>query len=177
MHYNAHGLEPRVIERTNLPTNALLARYTSDTGAYVDCYGTTVPIAVTHERFLRAFYTGFVFRIERFLLATFAKRPSTDDDVAALAAGTRDTFAAWDVEARATDQVLLRDFTGRTRSWLMVEPMAGGTRLYFGSAVVPVIDRVTGERGLGRRFELLLGFHKLYSRVLLRAARARVLRA
>lgn len=168
-----------MIERTNLPAAALLARYTSDTGAYTDCYSTTVPGVVTHERFVRAFYTGFVFRIERLLLSAFAKRPSTDTDVDELAAGARDQFAAWDVEARAPDQVLLRDFTGRTRSWLMVEPTwdCRGTTLYFGSAVVPKVDAASGERRLGRRFELLLGFHKLYSRVLLRAARARVLRA
>lgn len=166
-----------MIERTDLPATALLARYTSDTGAYTDCYSTTVPGVVTHERFVRAFYTGFVFRIERFLLSAFARRPSTDGDVDALASGTRDAFAAWDVEARAADQLLLRDFTGRTRSWLMVEPTwdCRGTTLYFGSAVVPKVH-ANGDRSLGRRFELLLGFHKLYSRVLLRAARARVLR-
>ncbi|HET7844792.1 MAG TPA: hypothetical protein VFL14_11615, partial [Xanthomonadales bacterium] len=177
--YNAREHELRVIERTNLPPDALLARYASDADAYTDCWSTVVPGAVTHAAFVRAFYTGFAFRLERFILAAFAKRPSTDADVDALANGTREKFAAWEVEARAEDQLLLRDFTGRTRSWLMVErtPDMRGTQLRFGSAVVPVFDARTGERGLGRGFRWLLGFHTLYSRVLLRAARARVLRA
>jgi len=169
-----------VIERVELPAEALLSRYVRD-GAYTDCYATIVPGTVTHAQYVQSFYTGFVFRLERFLLAAFARRPSTDSDVAELAAGTRDVFAAWDVEARARDQLLLRDFTGRTRSWLMVQdagsPGAPQTRLLFGSAVTAIIDKATGERSLGRRFSALLGFHKLYSRVLLSAARRRVLRA
>lgn len=164
-----------MIDRVDLPPSALLARYASDAGTYTDCYATTVPGTVTHARYVRAFYTGLAFRLERWLLAAFAKRPSTDADVDALAAGTRDKFAAWDVEARAPDQLLLRDFTGRTRSWLMVERAGDdATRLYFGSAVVPVVDARTGRRGLGKRFDALLGFHQLYSRILLGAARRRV---
>ena len=164
-----------MIERVELPSHALLARYARGDGTYVDCYTTTVPRTVTHADYVRAFYTGFVFRLERWLLAAFAKRPSTDADVDALVAGTREKFAAWDVEARAPDQLLLRDFTGRTRSWLMVERAGDdATRLYFGSAVVAVVDARSGPRGLGKRFEALLGFHKLYSRILLGAARRRV---
>jgi hypothetical protein len=52
-----------------------------------------------------------------------------------------------------------------------------GTRLYFGSAVVPVVDAKSGQPTLGFAFRALLGFHKLYSRVLLRAARARLARS
>ena len=52
----------------------------------------------------------------------------------------------------------------------------GGTRLYFGSAVVPVDDARTGRRRIGTVFVLLLGFHRVYSRVLLWAARARLRR-
>jgi hypothetical protein len=173
--YNLPVGDDRVIERVDLPPHALLARYAREDATYTDCYATTVDRAVSHAAFVRAFYTGLVFRLERWLLAAFAKRPSSDADVDALAAGTRDAFAAWDVEARASDQLLLRDFTGRTRSWLMVEPTGdGGTRLYFGSAVVPVVDARTGQRGLGKRFDALLGFHRLYSRILLGAARRRV---
>jgi hypothetical protein len=47
----------------------------------------------------------------------------------------------------------------------------GRTRLYFGSAVVPR----KGQTGLGGRYRALLGFHKRYSKILLRAARARLL--
>ena len=79
---------------------------------------------------------------------------------------------------------------GRTRSWLMVSRVptthevnetqratgaqdangSSGTRLYFGSAVVPVMNKSTGKSGMGIVFKALLGFHKLYSRLLLSAA-------
>jgi hypothetical protein len=45
--------------------------------------------------------------------------------------------------------------------------------LYFGSAVIPVRTK-SGETALGFPYGALLGFHKLYSRILLRAARLRL---
>ena len=51
-----------------------------------------------------------------------------------------------------------------------------GTRLYFGSVVVPVHDPKTGEMGLGPVHGPLIGFHKLYSRLLLGAAARRLAR-
>ena len=51
-----------------------------------------------------------------------------------LAQGRRETFAAWQVESRAPDQLLLCDFRGGTRSWLMVIARREGTLLHFGSA-------------------------------------------
>jgi hypothetical protein len=48
------------------------------------------------------------------------------------------------------------------------------TRLYFGSAVIPVIHKKSGRPTLGFTFRSLLGFHKIYSRVLLYAARLRL---
>lgn len=96
----------------------------------------------------------------------------------ALARGERDTFAAWRVEGRAPGELLLCDFTGRTRSWLMVVAPTGGaspTRLCFGSAVVPRRDGA-GRARMGSLFTALLGFHKLYSRALLYAARRRLAR-
>jgi len=119
-----------------------------------------------------AFYTTWLFRIERWILRRLVARPSTDEEARQLARGERDGFAAWSVEARAPDQLLMCDFTGRTRSWLMVAPTAGqaGTRLHFGSVVVAVRDPKTGERSLGRVHGPLTGFHKVYSRLLLGAA-------
>jgi hypothetical protein len=75
----------------------------------------------------------------------------------------------------------MADFQGRTRSWLMVVAAADshgheGTYLYFGSAVVPVLSARSGKRTLGLVFRLLLGFHKLYSRALLFAAKSRLKR-
>jgi hypothetical protein len=42
--------------------------------------------------------------------------------------------------------------------------------------VVPRVSKVTGEQSMGAGFNALLGFHKLYSRSLLRAASKRVLK-
>ena len=163
------------IQACSVPADALLSRYLRGK-AYADCYYTEVAGQVSHAQYVEAFYTTAVFKIERAILKAFVSRPSTDGEARELAQGKRDTFAAWSVEARAADQLLLCDFQGRTRAWLRVVPIPGGTRLYFGSAVVPVVDTQSGNEKLGFVFSVLLGFHKLYSRILLRAARARVSR-
>jgi hypothetical protein len=49
------------------------------------------------------------------------------------------------------------------------------TQLFFGSAVVPPRSSSNGRR-MGPLFEVLLGFHKLYSHALLWSARARLSR-
>lgn len=166
------------IHRCALPAESLLQRY-ADSGAYADCYTTELAGAISHAAFVEAFYTSRVFKLERLILR-LAARPSTDLQARQLADGTRDLFAAWSVEGRGANQLLLSDFTGRTRSWLMVEAAASGasprTRLYFGSAVVPHLRRSDGRASLGFVFNALLGFHKLYSRVLLRAARGQLVR-
>ncbi len=135
---------------------------------------------MTHAEFVTAFYVTPLFRLERWLLAFLVARPSTDAEAKALASGNRDSFAAWNVEGRADDQLLMCDFRGRTRSWLMIARIGGGdssgTRLYFGSAVIPTIHRQSGRYTLGFAYRALLGFHKLYSRMLLRAASARLTR-
>jgi hypothetical protein len=156
-----------------LPPDALLQRYCAS-GAYADCYRADIAQPVSHADYVQAFYTSAVFKLERVILRVFAARGSTDAQAAALARGEVDVFAAWAVEGRAPNQLLLCDFTRRTRSWLMVTPLPSGTRLYFGSAVVPVHDPRTGASRLGFSFSALLGFHKLYSRVLLSAARSRL---
>jgi len=157
-----------------LPAHALLAQYAGN-GGYTDCYATDLPGAFTHAEFVAAFYTTRLFRLERLVLRWLARRPSSDDEAAELARGKRSSFAAWTVEASAPNQLLMRDFLGATRSWLMVESRHDGgvTRLYFGSAVVPRGRGKSGPR-LGLRHRALLGFHKSYSRALLAAARARL---
>ena len=157
-----------------LPSKALLQRYAPPAG-YADCFAAELPREVSQAHFVEAFYTSSVFKLERWILRVAASRPSTDTDATRLAQGEASTFAAWRVEAREADQLLMCDFTGRTRSWLMVEGRPGGvgTRLYFGSGIVPRQDPKTGEQRMGPLFNALLGFHKLYSRVLLRAAASR----
>lgn len=127
---------------------------------------------------MTAFYTTPVFKLERLVLKLVVSRPSTDAQAAQLAEGNLETFAAWSVEERAENQLLLSDFHGRTKSWLMSAPFGDtenvGTRLYFGSAVVPSRNPRSGMAGPGLAFRLLLAFHKVYSKTLLRAARTRL---
>lgn len=160
-----------------MPEEALLAKYTRG-GAFTDCYTLEVPGNISQAQYAEAFYTSRVFKLERLILRWLVDKPSTDVEARELAAGRRNAFAAWTVEGRAADQLLMCDYLGRTRSWLMVAPCESrdlpATRLYFGSAVVPVIDKSTGKPTLGSPYQMLLGFHKRYSRVLLSSARTRL---
>lgn len=166
------GGRRRLISRAELPASALLRKYVYP-GAYTDCYCTEIPRSVSLAEYVEAFYTTWVFKLERSILTHAVNKPSTDLDAQRLARAEIDSFAAWTVEGRAPEQLLMCDFLSRTRSWLMVSTIDGGTRLYFGSAVVPV-RRKTGELTLGSTYVSLMGFHKLYSRILLRSARSRL---
>ena len=165
------------IKSCSIPEAALLNSYRKE-GTYTDCYVTDILGSVSHKQYVTAFYTTFVFKIERVILKMALSRPSTDNQAKQLANGSIDSFAAWHVEARSENQLLLSDFRHRTRSWLMVVPITGSkgtrTRLYFGSAVVPVEDSKTSRLALGFGFRALLGFHRLYSKILLRTARSRL---
>lgn len=164
------------VHRSELPAQATLRRYLRE-GHHADCYVASLDREVAQAEYIEAFYTTPLFKLERAILAAVVRRPSTDAEARALARGERDAFAAWTVEERSDTQLLLSDFMGRTRSWLMAEADGrGGTRLHFGSAVVPKLDRGSGRASLGTGFGLMLGFHKLYSRALLAAARNRLRR-
>ncbi len=169
------------IQSCDIPPNALLRRYKDATG-FADCYVTEVPRLVSQAAFVEAFYTSTLFKVERTLLKYLASRPATDADARRLAVGEATTFSAWRVESQTASELLLADFTGRTRSWLMASPAgepsrAAGTLLYFGSAVVPRSGGPGRKPRLGFAFHALLGFHRLYSRLLLRAASNRLLTA
>ena len=143
-----------------LPEDALLSKY-AQAGAYTDCLTTEICRPVSHAAYIEAFYTSRIFKLERLLLAWLMHKPSTDAQARALA-----------------DQLLICDFLGYTRSWLMIAPPgdggAAGTRLYFGTAVVPARDTVSGQATWTFSFRMLLPFHKLYARTLLYAARLRL---
>lgn len=159
------------IHATPLPQGALLARYTPP--AYTDCFTAYLPGPVALAAFATAFYTTRLFKAERLILSAAGHR-STDTQAATVARGEGQRFAAWTVEARTDDQLLMADVSGRTRSWFCVRPQAdGGTALHFGSAVLPR----PGTADMGSLYRLLLGPHKVYSRALLRAAVARLGRA
>lgn len=143
-----------------LPSGSQLESYRAAQG-YVDCFAAELPRTVSLPQFIEAFYTSRAFRPERWLIGTLLGKRADNGDVARLAAGETERFSAWNVEARRQDQILMCDFQGKTRSWLMVMPIPGGTRLHFGSAVVKPGDPI---------FKALLGFHGWYSRVLLSGA-------
>jgi hypothetical protein len=165
----------RSVIRCELPPDALLRKYIAE-GAYTDCYATEIATSVGFAEYVEAFYTTVPFKAERLVLRWLVAKPSSDADARRLARGEAETFAAWSVEARAHAQLLVCDFLSRTRSWLMISPLdAGGARLYFGTAIVPV-GVGSGKGRLGFPFNALLGFHHLYAQILLRAARSRVAR-
>jgi hypothetical protein len=162
------------VRASSLPPGALLAAYRS-AGHYTDCYETRVDAQPFQAAYVEAFYTSWLFKLERRILA-LASMPSTDAEAAELAAGTREHFAAWRVEARAPEQLLLCDVHARTRSWLMSADAArgAGRTLYFGSAIVPAPGAEPGAAALDFPYGALLGFHRRYSRLLLGAAAARL---
>ena len=163
--------------RCELPANALLRKY-QDGGGYADCYVAEIAGKFSQRAFVAAFYTTALFKVERGILRWLAARPSSDLQARQLADGAVTSFAAWRVESRDDDQLLLADITGRTRSWLMTSPVEGTpegrTRLYFGSAVVPRRNARSGLREMGFLFHALYGFHRLYSRLLLWSAQSRL---
>lgn len=162
------------ITRCELPDGALLRKYAAK-GAYTDCFAAEVAVRASFASYVEAFYSSAAFRPERWVLALIGKA-SNDADVRRLAHDGAQTFAAWSVEARTSDQLLLCDFLSRTRSWLMLAPVeGGGARLYFGTAVVPVGVGAGGGR-LGFPFDAMVPLHQVYARVLLGGARGRVLK-
>ena len=161
------------IQSSSLPAQALLSRYGG--GGYTDCFVAHAGESISLAQYVEAFYTSWLFRLERLVLA-LAARPSSDRQALEVAAGSRSTFAAWEVEARAADQLLMRDITGRTRSWFMVVPAKGGTALYFGSAITATHRDAGAPPTIGLVFRALVGAHKLYSLALLAAARGKLQR-
>ncbi|WP_192356046.1 hypothetical protein [Mesorhizobium mediterraneum] len=165
-----------VIQTCALPEQAFLSKYAED-GGYTDCFVIEMAGEISLAAFVEAFYTTWLFKLERALLVLAAK-PSTDLQAKELAAGTRSTFPAWIVEERAEHQLLMCDLTTRTRSWFMIAATIRGTRratlLFFGSAVTATINEATGEETIGPIFHSLMGFHRIYSKALLHATRSRL---
>ena len=159
------------VRACRLPSNALLRRYDCG-GGYTDCYEIEISGQVALCAYVNAFYTSWLFKIERAILSLVGQ-PSTNHQAAEIASGKGVTFAAWNVEAREEDQLLLCDITARTRSWFMVilvpDRVPPKTRLFFGSAITSIKHQTSRREGIGLIFGALIGFHKLYSRALLAA--------
>jgi hypothetical protein len=163
------------VTRDSLPADALLVTYEGGRhperwGRYADCFSVSVDRAVTLPEFVFAFYTSPLFKVERLILRALLGASSTDEQALALATGTENSFAVWRVGDRTATQLLMCDRYERTRSWLSVVASGNGsTRLQFGSAVAER-SGPQGTREMSFGFGLLLGFHVVYSKLLLRAA-------
>ena len=160
------------IRQADLPPQALLASQ-ARSNDHLDCFTADVPVSVSLADFVAAFYTTWLFKLERVVLG-MAGHPSTDHQALALANGERQDFAFWRMEAREGQQLLMRDLSGATCSWLMVKPMASGTLLYFGSGVRARQRPGHNPERLAWSYRALMGLHLLYARALLAAAARRV---
>jgi len=172
------------VTTSELPNNALLAKYQNknNSQAYTDCFRIKIDQPIEFSNFVEAFYTSRLFKIERFILSLIGK-PSNDLKARQLALVETENFAAWRVEARQSNQLLLCDFMGKTRSWLMLVPSndigsrdiasdknsENNTTLFFGSAVVFKKD-ASGQYRQPFTFRILAKFHIWYSKRLLISA-------
>jgi len=154
------------------PHAAFLARYVGQGATYTDCFETDLSRDVALEDYLGAFYTSPLFRAERAVLSLLLRRRIKDSELSQMLSGARDNFAAWDVEARSKDQILMRDLSGATRSWFYVQVRTDGTRLSFGSAVL-------ASEGAKLPFGVRLAapLHRIYAKALLKAAHRRLSRS
>lgn len=159
------------VTNSSLPKTAFLQRYRDDEKNYTDCYSLYYSKTISMEAFVEAFYTGRAFKLERWLIATFTGHRSSQEQLNDLLSGRSNGFSAWTLEDRSENQLLMCDFQKRTRSWFMVEPEGDGTRLYFGSAVVPArYWNSIAEKFASLVFKILMPFHWAYSRILLGGA-------
>lgn len=158
------------IEKCAPPENTFLENYLAH-GNYVDCYVTTIDTQASFSDYVFGFYTTWLFKTERLILKLLVNKPSTDLQAKQLSNAETDRFAAWTVENRNENELMMCDLLSRTRSWLMVEKAGAATKLYFGSAVVPA----KGSGSLDFGFRALLGFHQVYSVLLLYFAKRKLL--
>ena len=160
------------VREAPLPTGALLQEFV-DKGEYTDCFVTRVQGGVSFPAYIESFYTTLLFKAERLILKWAISRPSSDEEAELLARNEIHAFAAWKEHSRSDNQLVMMDFRGKTCSWFMATPDEGGTLLYFGSAVMRDQQTASGKE-MKWTYRWLLGFHRLYSRALLRAARSRI---
>ena len=167
------------VEQVPPPAGSFLGKVGQGEGVYTDCFEVGIAADVSFADYITAFYTTPIFRAERLILRLFARAPATDAEARQVGTGEADRFAVWRVAERADNQLLMR--AGRTSSWFMLVPPSSEqdteTTLMFGSVVMPVVDPKTGHPKLGRGVEALLWPHVFYSRLLLSAARHRLLSA
>ena len=157
------------------PEHSLISEQSMLEGYVTDCFSAEVSKAVDLSDLIEAFYKTALFRLEQLVLSLAPSGRLRDTDITALSKGQVDRISVWQVEARLDTQILLS--AGGTKSWLMVQPLDSGTRLYFGSVLVPRPSKVEGKTPkVGWVLDSLMGAHLIYSRLLLGAAVRRLSR-
>ena len=120
-----------------VPEGSLLAEFGGPED-YRDCFTRDVPNtdgrAVSLPDYIERFYCSIAFQPERMVLGLLTGH-SSSEDARAVARGEADRFGAWKLVERRETEALLESKGTNTASWFMVEPLANGTRLYFGSWV------------------------------------------
>ncbi|QZD91391.1 hypothetical protein K3162_07340 [Qipengyuania xiapuensis] len=160
-----------------LPPESLLARRRGPE-CYRDAFRASVTGEVSLGELITAFFSSRTFLTERMALHLIG-RGAGHAEIAALAAGRTQRFAAWEVEAREEEELLMHDFLDKTCCWLAVSsrgedgaldgplpvPETGRTYIWFGTAVRefegPIVSRLRGA-------------HRWYARHLLEAAARRL---
>ena len=148
------------IRKTPIPENGLLGAYARRAGNYVDCYSVDIAGRIELNSYVENFFGTRLMMLERRLIGRPGSGKPDSEEVRSLLNGDSDRLAWWRVEGREPGQLLLSVPQMGTRTWFMVRKTRHGTRLYFGSAVL--------NPGLVSR--VLVPFHTIYSRLLLRSA-------
>jgi hypothetical protein len=167
------------VTASELPPESLLARLRGPE-CYRDAFRASVAGDVSLGELITAFFSSRVFLTERMALHLIG-RGAGHRDIAALAAGRTERFAAWEVEAREENELLMHDFLDKTCCWLAVSsrredaaldaplpvPETGRAYIWFGTAVRefegPIVSRLRDA-------------HRWYARLLLEAAARRLAR-
>ncbi len=164
------------IEKCAVLPDSLLASYFEN--GFADSYRTELSGHISLEEFVFGFYTTKLFKLERFILAWTVLKPSNDMQAKELTENKTNKFAAWTVENRRENELLMCDMLERTRSWFMVNQIGTKenprTQLYFGTGIAPTTKGKTGKSSIGLFFITLLPFHKIYSVLLLYTAKTRI---
>jgi hypothetical protein len=164
------------IEKCTAPPNSLVSPYSEN--GYADSYCTEIAGHISLEDFVFGFYTTALFRLERFILTWTVQKPSDDKQAKDLMEGKTNKFAAWTVEGRRQNELLMCDMLERTRSWFMVKQIGTKedprTQLYFGTGISAAKKGKAEKSSLGLFFIALLPFHKIYSVLLLYSAKIKL---
>ncbi len=144
------------------PEHSLISEQSVLEGYVTNCLSGEVSKVVVLSDLIEAFYKTPLFRLGRLVLSLAPFGRLHDTDITALSKGRVDRIYVWQVEARLDTQILLS--AGGTKPWLMFQPLDSGTRLCFGSVLVPRPSKVEGETPkVGWFLNSLIGARLIYS--------------